>query len=59
VAGVEVPTAVDRGVAWLERKGLDQARARTDLERKVAGFLAGPSAERRAHGADHKRSSAR
>ncbi len=44
VAGVEVPTAVDRGVAWLEGKGVDRVRARTDLERKVAGFLSGPSA---------------
>jgi hypothetical protein len=43
VAGVAVSTAVDRGVAWLESKGLDRDRARTDLEAKVAGFLSDPS----------------
>jgi hypothetical protein len=39
VAGVEVPTAVDRAVAWLSRKGLDAAQARTDIERLLSGFL--------------------
>jgi hypothetical protein len=39
VAGVEVPTAVDRAVAWLSRKGLDAVQARADIERLLAGFL--------------------
>lgn len=43
VAGVEVPTAVDRAVAWLSRKGLDAVEARADIERLLAGFLS-PSA---------------
>jgi hypothetical protein len=39
VAGVEVPTAVDRAVAWLERKRLDPIQARADLERLLGGVL--------------------
>ena len=42
VGGVAVPTAVERAVAWLERKGLDPTRAREDLERLLAGFLSSP-----------------
>ena len=44
VAGVEVPTAVDRAVAWLSRKGLDAVQARADIERLLAGFLSSSSA---------------
>jgi hypothetical protein len=39
VSGVEVPAALERGVGWLERKGLDPQRARSDLEQLLAGFL--------------------
>jgi len=44
VSGVEVPTAVDRGVGWLTRKGLDSAQARADIERLLAGFLSSRTA---------------
>ena len=44
VAGVEVPTAVDRAVAWLSRKGLDAVQARADIERLLAGFLSSSAA---------------
>src|SRR5262249_49409860 len=40
VAGIDVPTAVDRAVAWLSRKGLDAVQARADIERLLSGFLA-------------------
>jgi hypothetical protein len=40
-AGEQVPVAVDRGVRWLVRKGLNPERARQDLERLLAGFLSG------------------
>jgi hypothetical protein len=42
-SGVQVPAALERGVGWLERKGLDPQRARGELERLLAGFLS-PSA---------------
>lgn len=45
VAGVEVPTALTRAVAWLEGKGLDPLQARADLERLLAGFLSAPSGD--------------
>jgi hypothetical protein len=45
VAGIEVPTAVDRAVAWLSRKGLDAVQARADIERLLSGFLSSPAAE--------------
>src|SRR5262245_4806460 len=44
VAGVEVPIAVNRAVAWLSRKGLDAVQARADIERLLAGFLSSSSA---------------
>ena len=46
VSGVEVPAALERAVGWLERKGLDPQRARSDLERLLAGFLSSSSAEK-------------
>jgi hypothetical protein len=46
VSGVEVPAALEHGVGWLERKGLDPQRARSDLERLLAGFLSASSAEK-------------
>jgi len=46
VSGVQVPAALERGVGWLERKGLDPQRARSDLERLLAGFLSASSAEK-------------
>jgi hypothetical protein len=46
VSGVPVPAALERGVGWLERKGLDPQRARSDLERLLAGFLSASSAEK-------------
>jgi hypothetical protein len=39
VSGVEAPVALERGVRWLEDKGLDPQRARNDLEQLLAGFL--------------------
>jgi hypothetical protein len=57
VAGVEVPTAVDRAVAWLSRKGLDAVQARADIERLLAGFLsssAAPPSESREASSDLK-----
>ena len=39
VSGVEAPAALERGVRWLEDKGLDPQRARNDLEQLLAGFL--------------------
>jgi hypothetical protein len=46
VSGVEVPAALERAVGWLERKGLDPQRARSDLDRLLAGFLSASSAEK-------------
>ena len=46
VSGVQVPAALERAVGWLERKGLDPQRARSDLERLLAGFLSASSAEK-------------
>ena len=43
VSGVEAPTALERGVHWLESRGLDSQRARNDLERLLAGFLSSPA----------------
>jgi len=39
VAGIEVPTAVDRGMEWLEWKGIEPQQGRADLERLLDGFL--------------------
>ena len=39
VSGVQAPTALERGVRWLEGKGLDPQQARSDLEQLLAGFL--------------------
>ena len=41
-SGVQAPTALERGVRWLEGKGLDPQRARNDLEQLLAGFLSSP-----------------
>ena len=46
VSGVQAPAALERAVGWLERKGLDPQRARSDLERLLAGFLSASSAEK-------------
>ena len=57
VAGVEVPTAVDRAVAWLSRKGLDAVQARADIERLLAVFLSSaaiPPSESREASSDLK-----
>ena len=43
VSGVEVPAAVNRAVAWLERKGIESRQARADVERLLDGFLSSPS----------------
>ena len=42
VSGIEVPAAVNRAVAWLQRKGLEPLQARADLERQLGGFLSSP-----------------
>ena len=39
VAGVEVSTAMQRGMEWLECKGIELEQGRADLERLLRGFL--------------------